>query len=54
MGRPRFSGQVDERGARRMLRLKSGGLTYAQIAARFGISPRTVKYHVTKLRREGA
>lgn len=51
-GRPRWSGRVDEAGARRMAKLRERGLSYTQIGERFGVSARMVRYYLGMLRKE--
>lgn len=51
-GRPRWSGQADKVGARRMARLKEQGLSYTQIGECFGVSARMVRYYLGMLRKE--
>lgn len=51
-GRPRWSGLVDEVGARRMAKLRGQGLSHQQIGERFGVSARMVRYYLGMLRKE--
>ena len=54
MGRKPYTGAVTQEQAERMRVLhEKHGLTYPAIAQRFGVSARTVRHYIAKLRKEG-